>query len=143
MPFTDVEEARDAIYNYVEDEWTANAGGAVMLYENVRADEPDGDESWAKTTVSHADGFRPTISGGVGFRRFRSTGVVTVEVRTPWGDGLAASDPLVKIVQERLELDGLAGVEFTNVRINEVGLDENGPWYQVNVIADFEYDRIR
>jgi hypothetical protein len=32
-------------------------------------------------------------------------------------------------------------VELRNVRLNEVGSD--GHWYQINVVADFEYDEVK
>lgn len=142
MPVTDIAEARDTIYGFVYDAWTAGAGGAELHYANVKSDLPGGDESWGKVSVAHADDFQATLSNETGNRRYRAVGVVTVEVRTPWGDGDAASDALVKLLLNTFRDGGAAGgIEFRNARPNEIGQD--GDWYQVNVIADFEYDVVR
>ena len=98
-------------------------------------------------TIQHNEFTQATLGGkpsqGGAGRRFRRNGVVTVQIFTPFGDGLTTSDPLVDLVIDALEGEetGSDRIEFKNVSANEVGHD--GVWHQTNVTAEFEYDRVK
>jgi hypothetical protein len=85
----------------------------------------------------------PTVANGGNGVRFRQFGIVTAQVFTVSGDGLTASDDLVELALNAFEGEktGLDRIEFRNARPNEIGQD--GPWFQTNVIAEFEYDRLK
>src|SRR3546814_15437027 len=84
-------------------------------------------------------GGKPSL-GGAG-RRFRRTGILTIQIFTPFGDGLTIGDPLVDLVVDALEGEdtGSDRNEFRSVTANEVG--DEGVWHQTNVTSGFEYGR--
>lgn len=81
--------------------------------------------------------------GSVGNRRFRRFGIITVQIFTLGDQGLSTADVFAKVALDAFEGNSTAPTEihFRNSRINEVG--EDGPWFQTNVIVDFDYDEIK
>ncbi len=81
--------------------------------------------------------------GNTGNRRFRRFGVITVQIFTLSNQGLATADVFAKIALDAFEGQSTAPTEihFRNAMINEVG--EDGPWFQTNVLVDFDYDEIK
>ena len=146
MPIATIEEARDEILTYFTTEWNTQTDPPLVIYDDKARDLPE-DASWVRVRVQHNVFAQRTLGGkpslGGGGRRFTRTGIVTVQVFTPVGDGLTSSDPLVDFTVDIFEGEetGSDRVEFRNTRANEVGAD--GPWHQTNVIADFEYDRVK
>ena len=137
-------QARDEVLTKFKEAWEADATSAdvPILYNDVAQDVPDSG-SWARVTVRHLDGYQATLAGAVGVRRFRHEGVVTVQIFTPFSDGLVESDALAEIAKNAFEgeVTTPGRVIFRRVRLNEVG--QTGQWFQVNVLANFEYDEIR
>jgi len=143
MPFSDPALARDAILDHFTTEWNAQASPPELRYDDRTQDLPSGDVSWARVSVLHNTGRQNTM-GETGNRRFRKTGIVTVQIFTPFGDGLTESDILVKVAVDAFEGKSTGGgdtVDFTNVRSQEIGRD--GYWYQTNVLAEFDYDAVK
>ena len=146
MPIATIEEARDEILSYFQTAWDSQSDPPKLVYYDKKPDLPD-DATWARITVQHnvfaqrTLGGKPSL-GGAG-RRFTRSGIVTVQIFTPFGDGLTTSDPLVDFVLDTFEGEetGSDRIEFRNVRANEVGQD--GAWHQTNVLAEFEYDRVK
>ena len=71
-------------------------------------------------------------------------GLVSVQSFSPLseGGGLSLAQKSAIIARDTFEGVGTAsGIWFRNVRIQEIGA--TGTWYQMNIIADFEYDEIR
>ena len=116
-------------------EWTnvPSAEGQPRLY--------DGNRPWARHTVQWLDGGQATL-GVKGGRRFERAGLVTVQLFAPAGKrGLTEAGALAKAARDAYEGEALGGVRLSDVKRVDVGLD--GPWYQVNVVAAFEYDEVR
>ena len=137
-------EAIDEICAIFKAAWDATGYGERVKYDNIskKSLPPDGEIPWARVTLRHATSAQASLAGEVGTRRFRRTGVLTVQVFEPIGSGLSGTTDLPKIVQESYEgVVSTGGVWFRNVRINEVGPD--GDFFQTNVVIDFEYDEIR
>ena len=146
------EEARDFILDKFKLAWDANApavnGGQVpkVEYQNVSPAQPalaDGNKAWARVSVRHSSGSQRSM-GPVGGRIFTRRGVVTVQVFVPAGkQGLVLADRLGKVAADAFEGEetSAGSVWFRNVTYREVGVD-NG-WFQVNAVAEFEYDAVK
>jgi hypothetical protein len=147
MALLTIAEARDEILLHFTTKWNAGTPPIpLLLYDDRHRDLPT-DAPYARIIVKHNTGGQATIGatvakGGNGVR-FRQFGIVTAQVFTVSGDGLTASDDLVELALNAFEGEktGLDRIEFRNARPNEIGQD--GPWFQTNVIAEFEYDRLK
>lgn len=142
MPLTQT-AARDQMLTLYKTEVDANAPGLVTIYDDTKVQVPQGDPAveWVRVSVRHLDSRQAALGGG-GVRRYTRNGVVTAQIFTVRGDGLTRADVLSAIIKAAWEgVSTPNGVWFRNVRSVEVG--EDGPWFNVNVIADFEYDEVR
>lgn len=145
MPFATVGAARDAVNGQINTRWQAiyPSNPPLIVWMDTNADTPKDNESWVRIKWVHKSGFQATINTP-GNRRFRARGTITLEVRSPIGDGLTASDTIVNNVQSIFEgqnVGGTDGVIFREVTPVERGPD--GTWFQVDVLVNFEYDRLR
>lgn len=147
---TTYKAARNTIQSLFWTAWQANApaltGGSVPEVRWQGKEEPSlppSDASWARVTVRHTGGQQATL-GGPSLRRWRREGLITIQVFTPIsdGEGLNLGLDLAKIAADAYEgQDGDGGIWFRNVRVSEIGPD--GPWFQHNMLAAFEYDELR
>ena len=143
MPLTRT-AARDEILTLVKgvaDGLTA----FVAIYDDTRQDVPKAESSpllsWARVLVRHVTGTQAALADFSGVRRFTKTGLVTIQLFTPTGDGLTLSDTLTEAFEAAVRTKSTPnGVWFRNVRSIEIGND--GPWFQTNILAEFEYDQI-
>lgn len=150
MAYASTAEARDAMLALFKTAWDAQTPPVpIVIYDDMRSQPPTDSESWARVNVQHANTVQATL-GGVGGRRFRKNGVLTVQVFTPLaggpgsaGGGLTVNDALVKIAVDAFEGRSTRpdGVEFRGVTPREVG--QSGAWFQTNVIVLFRYDIIK
>lgn len=144
MTVSTIAQARNEMLAVLKTAWEAGTESAElpMLYWD-RAQDPPTEGSWARATVQHSTGRQATLSGATGERRFRSTGIITVQLFTVSDDGLVLSDALVQIVKNAFAgvTTSPGGVHLRNVRPREIGHD--GIWFNTNVLADFEYDEVR
>jgi hypothetical protein len=146
VPIATIAEARDEILTYFTTAWNTLGTPPLLLYDDKHTDLPD-NAPYARINVQHDTFGQNTLGGkvsaGGGGRRFGRTGLVTVQIFTPSGDGLTSMDTLVDFAMDTLEGEetGSDRVEFRDARANEVGQD--GPWHQTNVIAEFQYDRVK
>lgn len=146
------EEARDYILDKFKADWDANTpavnAGEVpsVEYQNVKPDKNPlsaGNKPWARITVRHATGEQRSM-GPPGGRIFTRRGVVTVQVFVPTGkQGLVLADRLGKVAADAFEGEetSTGNVWFRNTTYREVGVDGN--WFQVNALAEFEYDAVK
>lgn len=138
-----ITSARDEILTLFRTTWLAAADSTnvPLLWDNRAQDIPTSG-SFARVSVRHADGAQATLSGETGLQSHRLEGTVFVQVFTPTGDGLTTSDKLVEVAMSAFQGKRTAGgVWFRRVRAAEIGPD--GAFFQVNVLADFEYDEVR
>jgi hypothetical protein len=139
-------ECRDDLYTLVVTAWGDR--GPIDYEDKPRAPDeeeqipPKGATPWLRLQVRHTDGRQATLANDAGCRRFRRYGLYTIQVFSPLGSSLLDPEELSILV-----VDALEGVRtphcvfLRNVRMNEIGSD--GHWFQVNVMADFEYDVIK
>ncbi len=150
----DLNQAESEIAEVFWNAWASAAslnGGSVpqVDWDGVLTEppfEPPEAEPWARFQIRHRDSDQATL-GRQGQRRFENRGQVTVQIFAPMTiskDRSLAND-LTQIVVDAYEGQSTAGgVWFRRVTPREVGRDPaGGPWYQVNVVAAFEYDRQR
>lgn len=144
MTVSSMTQARDEVMAVLKAAWDANSSSqdVPLLYWDT-AQKPPSEGAWARAIMQHGGGGQATLSGETGSRRFRYTGIVTIQLFTPTGGGLVLSDTLAQVVR-----NALAGVttdpgqvHLRNVRSVEVG--QEGVWFHTNVLADFEYDEVR
>lgn len=151
MPYNDLVTPRDDIQTVIKAAWdTLGPPVPQLLYQDVVLDSdgdgkelPPDDESWGRVFVQNAASTQVTF-GEVGNRRFRRFGTIIVQIFTPFGDGLTTSYAIVKVVVDSMEgktAGGADNVRFRDVSFSEVGRD--GPWFQANVTAAFEYDEVK
>lgn len=144
MPIDTIAEARDEILTHFTTAWNAGTPPVpLLMYDDKHRDPPD-NAPYARITVKHNLFTQATVGGkGTGGQRFRRFGIVTVQVFTLSGDGLTNADVLVDLALDAFEgqSTGSDRIEFRNARANEIG--EDGPWFQTNVIAEFDYDRVK
>lgn len=144
-----ITEARDEILALLKAAWDAGSPsqGLTLMYPDVKISKPEAASNgeapaWARAQVQHASGSQATLANHEGQSRFRRSGIVTVQIFTPFGTGLVLADQLATIVKNAFEgVQTPSGVIFRDVTPNEIG--EDGPWFNVNVLAQFEYDEIR
>lgn len=146
MPIATIAAARDAILLHFTTAWNAQTPPIpLLLYTDKQQDLPPNDP-YARITVQHNIFEQATLGGkvtqGAPGTRFRRFGIVTVQVFTVSGSGQVASDAFVDVALAAFEgqSTGSDKIEFRNARINEIGQD--GPWFQVNIIAEFTYDKV-
>ena len=141
---TTLTQARDEVQAQFRTVWLADPISAQLpvLYMDV-ADVPPEEGAWARINVQHGSGGQRTLSGDTGQRRYGRTGVVTVQIFTPRGDGMELNDQLSAIATRAFEgiTTSPGRVSFLRVRPNEIGPD--GRLFHTNVLADIEYDEVR
>lgn len=135
------EEGRDAILGIFKTAWDTT-GYSVVSWDGSVGEVPTGNDPWARALVRHVTGGAATIGQVGGRRRFRRSGLVTIQLFDRVGDGMTRLDQLAKLVSNAYEKPAAPGhgVWYRNVRVNEVG--QSGDWLQLNVIAEFTYDEV-
>lgn len=142
MSYT-ITQARDAIVAAFESGWTG-AGFDLdnIKYTNRAEDKPD-DKTviWCRFRMVHAGFQKGSLTNIQGQARYDRNAILTVQLFTPYDDGLNDDAPqsIVDIFEGGIST--LSGIWFRNVTAAEVGND--GVWYQANITADIEYDQIK
>ena len=142
MPITTIREAREEVTNFFIAAWNAQVSPPIILFDDKERDAPDNDD-YVRFTMHHNIRDRQTLGDETNNRRFRSFGIITVQVFTISGDGLETQDAYVDLAVKAFEgqKTGEDRVTFRNVSHQEISQD--GPWHQTNVLAEFDYDFIR
>lgn len=136
-------EATDDIKKIITDAWKLANPTFPMVYDDLGEPQiPKTEKPWCRVTIRHNRGEQETLVNSLGNRLFKRDGLVTVQIFTPRGQGLTRSYELAKVAADAFEGKATPkGVWFRSVRLREVGPDAN--WYQVNIIADFEYNEAK
>lgn len=142
---TTTAEARDTIMSRINAAWLANPTSAdiAIVWDDVPGAKPGQDgatekpEPWVRFAIRHTVGEQET-SGAAGNRRYVAAGIFTAQIFTPLGDGHTLADALVEIVKAELRaVVPACTVWFYYIRMAEIG--EDGPWFNTNVDATFQY----
>ena len=130
-------EVRDELLARVKAAWDVNAGGAPLFYDNMDEGRPDTLTKYGRAVVRHDEGTRSTLGPN---GRFRRSGTLYVQIFVAQGTGVIEIQTLSDAIAHDLEgVPPAFGVRIRDVAINELGSD--GTYFQVNVAADFTYDR--
>jgi len=115
-----------------------------IFVQNQEGQHGDIDKGpWVRIAVMHRDGSLTSI-GGVGARRIEVIGNLIVQVFVEVGseDKLTVIDDITDLVVNALEVNQTSsGIEFRNVVAREIGHDK--VWVQMNVVADFNYEKLK
>lgn len=134
------EEARkeltDLIVDAIEADNLANGRNTIIRYDSGDDSRPDTSKTWVRLTVRHTDDNGHTIAP-VGNRRFEETGLMFVQLFTPFPAGTHYSDTMSKVLLNAIR--GYSGaIRLTRSSARDIGRSEG--WMQVNVQANFYYD---
>jgi hypothetical protein len=129
--------AVDEMLTIVKTAWDANTSGAPLYYDNQDAERPRVPATFGRAVVRHFDGTQISLGDRSMKRRY---GAIFVQVFVPQGSGQAEIRNLSDELMFALEDARPSTVRLTDVQINELGAD--GTYFQVNVVANFSYDRV-
>ena len=134
------QEARDAIYQPLMDAWVAQSLDTSLIYFPDRPGEtPASVPIWARATLRHDDGRQASLTGAInGLKRLRSTGVLTIQVFCPVGQGSNPAYDAAEVIRDAYFKAQHPKVWFRRVRLIEIG--SRGAYDQINVLANFTYD---
>lgn len=131
-------EARRDMYDEFSTEWGATS---PVTYDNEAYDPPAG-TAWVRFSVRHENSTLEAIGGldDGGFNKYQRVGRAFVQVFTPLNQGTEEADTLAQTARAIFEGTTLTSnaIRFNDVIVREIGPD--GPWYQINVEALFQYD---
>lgn len=150
MP-TQLPNAEKEIQQAFADAWAADAAAAIgaasapeVRWQGVAEDPlPPESAPWARVALLHNSGAQVAFGEDPGARRYRETGIVTVQVFTPLNatSDLRQAQALVQVAIAAFRgVETPGGVEFQNVTGTRVG--PTGAWFQYNVTAEFNYDSL-
>ena len=137
--------ARHEIHQAFQTVWDSGSaalnGGVIppISYDAVAFDTPTA-AAWARIRIRHEQGEQVTL-GPPAQKRFNKTGTVIVSIFTPVSTSLDTSKAEALGILAKSAFEGKATpsqVWFRDVSINEIGVEES--WFQVDVIATFNYD---
>jgi len=133
-------DARDRIL--VPLKAVADAQSLYAIYDNTNKSVPtDGSIKWVRIAVRHRRGSRSSLGRMDGKSKNTQAGFIFVEIYTPREDGLVDSDIISAAFAESLRSGTAGDIWIGDVSEMEVG--EDGNWFRVDVIAEFEYDLIQ
>jgi hypothetical protein len=113
----------------------------TIYWDNLSASPPGTDVTWVEFSVTHNQGTQDTL-GAVGNRKFKKNGLVTIRIKAPNDAGLDATDYLMENILAFMEGGETAdGIAMNNVTPSELG--NIGSWFQTDILATFEYEKIR
>jgi len=98
--------------------------------------------AWARVSFEHAGHNQATLSNANGKRRFRSDGTLMIEVFYPLGDATGAYEWAQSFADLFEGKESESGIWFREVGIFE-SKDRASGWFRLDVLANFEYDRIK
>ena len=136
---TTYEESRDAISALVLSAWNTATGSALLTYDNLDEDRPEG-VVWGRLTVRHTGGGRASLGSN---SRFRRTGTVFIQIFVPKNTGMQTADAIGEALAKAFDDAGQIGnLWFRDVAMKEVGPDTDLTHFQTNVEAGFTFDRV-
>lgn len=104
--------------------------------------QPDVKTAWARLSFDHSPNTQASLANVLGARKWQSNGALLIECFYPHGapgDAMAFAEGY-RDVYEGKEGDG--GIWFRDVSILHNNDNKTG-WYRLDVVASFEYTRIK
>jgi hypothetical protein len=143
---TTIEQAYDELAGIINTAWLAGAAtsGLTLLWDDVVGDKPttesDGQvAAYGRCYIRHTAGGQDTLAAR-GRRRFVSSGILTVQIFTPFGQGYRLANQIGKVVRDAiLATSPTSPINFSDPAYREFGRDGNTPWTMSTVSATFRY----
>lgn len=145
MPIQDPQVAEDRILKFFWDNWQTFGDSLEVYWDNTAIPENGSqivpNEGYVVPMV------RPNVAPQAAFgdnkRRFENSGLFTVEIRVPFGQGTEKANSILNFLLNLFRstdayLEG--GIWFRNARATKVGRDDS--FWQVNFIVDYQYDSV-
>ena len=132
MNFSDAEAAIRAHFNT---EWNSLT---PIAWPDVQFTKPNG--TWVRFSMKNNDGFQASI-GAPSSNMFRRRGIVYIQIFQKEGQGSTDARAKADTAADIFIGQVIQGIRFYDVNARDIGADGNG-WYQWQVAAEFEYDRI-
>ncbi len=133
---TTLNQARESVYSRFVAQWGTTT---PIAFENEKFDEPT-DVPWVRLTVRSASRKQETL-GRPGNRKFRSAGLVLVQVYTRTDVGVKQGDDLAEQAKNVFEAVSFDGLDFEDGLARETG--SAGRWYQHLVEVRFDFEEIK
>ncbi len=128
-------QAERAVRAYFNTQW---ASATPIAWPDVSFTPPQ--STWVRFAMKNNDSYQASI-GSPSSNAFRRKGVVFIQVFQPEGQGSIDARAKADVAADIFIDNGLSGMRFSNVNAKDIGPDGAG-FYQWNVTAEFEYDRI-
>ena len=138
MAVTTMAEARDAINGMLTPVWNTASGSAPLFYDNKDGQAPAVTGTYGRIAIRWAGGTRAALGPNGTWRR---AGFVFIQIFVPHGSKTTVADGIAEALTQALELPGaVQNIWFRDAGPQDIGSD--GTYHQVNVVAEFQYDRI-
>lgn len=138
------QQARDDILGWFKSKWDlVPAPVPLAIYDGTNTPPPDAVLEWIRVTLAFGALSQQTLQT-VGNRRFNRSGILTIQLFTPFaraGQGERA-DVLAQAIIDALEgCETPGGVEFLNLTDNDIG--KSGAWWQTNITSRLIYQQVK
>lgn len=134
-------EAQDQVMGLFAAAWVFAPGSPPVHYPD-RAEPagfPPKSGAWARVTMEDTESDRVSLGRTA---RYRTDGVLIVQLFAPGGTGRQTTRALAELVIGAFRGKRTAGgVWFHREVARDVGAD--GPWWQTNVVIEYQYDTIQ
>lgn len=141
--------AQDAIFGQFNTDWAAGATAIVgyiprVFFQGVtREDKPEPNKHFVRVSVQTVSDRQVTFRGADGLRRYRTDGLVIVQLFAPVSEagGWRKCQRLAVLARDVYRGRTASGnIWFRNVRLNE--LPPENAWDRINVIAEYQFDEL-
>lgn len=112
---------------------------SVVNYPDTAEVIPSASLSWARVSLRHVEAEQRTIQYHA--QRYENDGMVVIQLFRPTGRGIGSNTLVTPVLDALRAKFTPGGAFFKRVTAAEVGVSAH--WYQVNVVAAFEYDSIQ
>ena len=133
-----IDEAREAVYQKVVDNWTSTS----FVFQN----EDDsvlyaGSSSWVRVSVVETGSEQETL-GQKTDRRYRRENLLTMQIMTPANAGMNEAGTLSEEARDLFEGEAFSDLDFIDgIDIIDLGVDKEKKWQQTNVRGTFAYEK--
>lgn len=140
-------DAKDEIFNVVASDWDATLSPIVGNNHELRffglkySSEVPVNKYWGRLSLQTVDESQDTLRNGL--RRYRSVGIVFVQLFAPINDSQVATklDSIADAVRDLFRHCTAAdNVQFSRARVVD-NIDPEPAWLKVNVVSEFEYNQ--
>lgn len=113
----------------------------LLIWTDTPSDgPPKPGTDYVRVLFRHVESTQISMADATSKRIFERVGLLTLQGFFAGADGQSVSDAWAQVMLDSLEgLRSTGGIIFRNVRPVEIGND--GDWYNMNVLAEFEWDR--